>query len=134
PISVSALHGRGTGDLLDAIVERLPALEADGDGGDERSEVDDDEIRVAILGRPNVGKSSLVNAILGRPRVIVAPAPGTTRDAIDTVFERGGRRFRLIDTAGLRRKRRHRQGIEYWSEVRALQAAKRADVALVLVD
>jgi GTP-binding protein len=130
PFSVSALHGRGTGDLLDAIVEGLPAAAPES----ESEEVDDDEIRVAILGRPNVGKSSLVNAILGRPRVIVAPTPGTTRDAIDTVFERGGRRFRLIDTAGLRRKRRHRQGIEYWSEVRALDAAKRADVALVLVD
>jgi GTP-binding protein len=130
PLPVSALHGRGTGDLLDAVVERLPAASRDESGGD----ADDDEIRVAILGRPNVGKSSLANAILGRPRVIVAPTPGTTRDAIDTVFERGGRRFRLIDTAGLRRKRRHRQGIEYWSEVRALAAAKRADVALVLVD
>ncbi len=132
PIAVSALHGRGTGDLLDAVVERLPAADP-GEEGDE-DEDGDDEIRVAILGRPNVGKSSLVNAILGRPRVIVAPTPGTTRDAIDTVFERGGRRVRLIDTAGLRRKRRHRQGIEYWSEVRALEAAKRADIALVLVD
>ena len=132
PIAVSALHGRGTGDLLDAVVERLPAAEP-GEEGDE-DEDGDDEIRVAILGRPNVGKSSLVNAILGRPRVIVAPTPGTTRDAIDTVFERGGRHVRLIDTAGLRRKRRHRQGIEYWSEVRALEAAKRADIALVLVD
>jgi GTP-binding protein len=132
PIAVSALHGRGTGDLLDAVVERLPAAEPGEDGDEE--EDGDDEIRVAILGRPNVGKSSLVNAILGRPRVIVAPTPGTTRDAIDTVFERGGRHVRLIDTAGLRRKRRHRQGIEYWSEVRALEAAKRADIALVLVD
>jgi GTP-binding protein len=118
--------------LLDAVVERLPAAEPGEDGDEE--EDGDDEIRVAILGRPNVGKSSLVNAILGRPRVIVAPTPGTTRDAIDTVFERGGRHVRLIDTAGLRRKRRHRQGIEYWSEVRALEAAKRADIALVLVD
>jgi GTP-binding protein len=132
PIAVSALHGRGTGDLLDAVVERLPAAEPGEDGDEE--EDGDDEIRVAILGRPNVGKSSLVNAILGRPRVIVAPTPGTTRDAIDTVFERGGRHVRLIDTAGLRRKRRHRQGIEYWSEVRALEAATRADIALVLVD
>jgi GTPase len=131
PFAVSALHGRGTGDLLDALVERLPDVSGE---APDQEEAEDDEIRVAILGRPNVGKSSLVNAILGRPRVIVAPTPGTTRDAIDTVFERGGRRFRLIDTAGLRRKRRHRQGIEYWSEVRALEAAKRADVALVLVD
>jgi GTPase len=128
PVPVSALHGRGTGDLLDAIVARLPE-----DGGGQDAD-ETDEIRVAILGRPNVGKSSLLNAILGRPRVIVAPTPGTTRDAVDTIFDRGGRRFRLIDTAGLRRKRRHRQGIEYWSEVRALQAAQRADVALVLMD
>jgi GTP-binding protein len=130
PIPVSALHGRGTGDLLDAIVERLDAVEGGGrpvgDGADE--------IGVAILGRPNVGKSSLLNAILGRPRVIVSEQPGTTRDAIDTPFVRGERHFRLIDTAGLRRKRRHRQGIEYYSEVRALAAAERADVALVLID
>ena len=128
PFSVSALHGRGTGDLLDAVVARL--REAGGARAVERA----DEIRVAILGRPNVGKSSLLNAILGRPRVIVSDTPGTTRDAIDTIFTRGESRFRLIDTAGLRRKRRHRQGIEYYSEVRALQAAARADVALVLVD
>jgi GTPase len=130
PIPVSALHGRGSGDLLDAIVERLDAVEGGGRAIDE----DADEIRVAILGRPNVGKSSLLNAILGRPRVIVADQPGTTRDAIDTPFQRGERRFRLIDTAGLRRKRKHRQGIEYYSEVRALAAAERADVALVLID
>jgi GTP-binding protein len=130
PIPVSALHGRGTGDLLDAIVERLDSVE----GGGRAVEEDADEIGVAILGRPNVGKSSLMNAILGRPRVIVSDQPGTTRDAIDTPFVRGERRFRLIDTAGLRRKRRHRQGIEYYSEVRALAAAERADVALVLID
>jgi GTPase len=130
PIPVSALHGRGTGDLLDAIVERLELVEGGGRPADDGA----DEIRVAILGRPNVGKSSLLNAILGRPRVIVSEQPGTTRDAIDTPFVRGERRFRLIDTAGLRRKRRHRQGIEYYSEVRALAAADRADVALVLID
>ena len=130
PIPVSALHGRGTGDLLDAIVERLDAVEGGGRPVDDRT----DEIAVAILGRPNVGKSSLLNAILGRPRVIVSEVPGTTRDAIDTPFQRGERRFRLIDTAGLRRKRRHRQGVEYYSEVRALAAAERADMALVLID
>ena len=128
PIPVSALHGRGTGDLLDVVVARLREV------GSVRPVEETDEIRVAILGRPNVGKSSLVNAILGRPRVIVADAPGTTRDAIDTVLERGATRVRLIDTAGLRRKRRHRQGIEYYSELRALQAAERADIALVLID
>jgi len=99
-----------------------------------RPSLPDDAIRVAILGRPNVGKSSLVNALLGRERLIVSEIPGTTRDAVDTVLERGDRTYVLIDTAGLRRKRRHRQGIEYYSELRALEAAERADVALVLVD
>jgi GTPase len=127
PVPISALHGHGTGDLLDAILERLP-------GETPRPEVGADAIRVAILGRPNVGKSSLVNALVGQERVIVSETPGTTRDAIDTVLKRGDRTFVLVDTAGLRRKRRQRQGIEYYSELRALQAAARADVALVLVD
>jgi GTP-binding protein len=127
PVAISALHGHGTGDLLDAILERLP-------GRTTRPEVPKDAIRVAILGRPNVGKSSLVNALVGQDRVIVSETPGTTRDAIDTVLKRGDRTFVLVDTAGLRRKRRQRQGIEYYSELRALQAAERADVALVLVD
>jgi GTP-binding protein len=126
PIPLSALHGHGTGDLLDAIVARLP--------GSGPAQVGRDAIRVAILGRPNVGKSSLLNAILGEERVIVSEVPGTTRDAIDTVFERGETTFVLVDTAGLRRKRRQRQGIEYYSELRALDAAERADVAAVLVD
>jgi len=129
PIPVSALHGRGTGELLDAIVETLEGIE-----GAEHEQEFGDEIRIAILGRPNVGKSSLLNAILGRPRVIVSDTPGTTRDTVDTVAERAGVRFRLIDTAGMRRKRKHRQGIEYYSELRALAALDRADVALVLVD
>jgi GTP-binding protein len=127
PVAISALHGHGTGDLLDAILERLP-------GQTSRPQVTEEAIRVAILGRPNVGKSSLVNALVGEDRVIVAETPGTTRDAIDTVLTRGDRTFVLVDTAGLRRKRRQRQGIEYYSELRALQAAERADVALVLVD
>jgi len=126
PIPLSALHGHGTGDLLDAIVARLP--------GSGPAQVGDEAIRVAILGRPNVGKSSLLNAILGEERVIVSEVPGTTRDAIDTVFRRGETTFVLVDTAGLRRKRKQRQGIEYYSELRALDAADRADIALVLVD
>src|SRR5437588_8064061 len=126
PIPLSAVHGHGTGDLLDRIVELLPGTAPDAPG--------EDAIRVAILGRPNVGKSSLLNALLGRDRVIVSEVPGTTRDAIDTVLRREDRTFVLVDTAGLRRKRKHRQGIEYYSELRALQAAERADVALVLVD
>jgi GTP-binding protein len=126
PIALSALHGHGSGDLLDLIVDRLP--------GAGRAEIPEDAIRVAILGRPNVGKSSLLNAILGRERVIVSETPGTTRDAIDTIFRRGDRTFVFVDTAGIRRKRRHRQGIEYYSELRAREAAERADVALVLID
>jgi GTP-binding protein len=129
PIPISGLHGHGSGDLLDEILDQL---EVHGQGA--RPELPDDAIRVAILGRPNVGKSSLLNRLLGRERVIVSDIPGTTRDAIDTVLERDGRTFVLVDTAGLRRKRRHRQGIEYYSELRALEAAERADVALVLVD
>jgi GTP-binding protein len=127
PLPLSSLHGHGTGDLLDAVLERLPGKTA-------RAEVPEDAIRVAVLGRPNVGKSSLVNALVGQDRVIVSEVPGTTRDAVDTVLRRGERTFVLVDTAGLRRKRRQRQGIEYYSELRALQAAERADVALVLVD
>jgi GTPase len=126
PIPISAVHGHGSGDLLDLIVARLP--------GTGRAEIPEDAIRVAILGRPNVGKSSLLNAILGQERVIVSETPGTTRDAIDTVFRRGDRTFVFVDTAGIRRKRRHRQGIEYYSELRAREAAERADVALVLID
>ncbi len=126
PVPISALHGHGTGELLDEVVSRLP-------GGGEVP-VGQEAIRVAILGRPNVGKSSLLNALVGRERVIVSDVPGTTRDTIDTVLERDDTTFVLVDTAGLRRKRRHRQGIEYYSELRALEAAERADVAIVLVD
>ena len=129
PLPLSGLHGHGAGDLLDRVAGELEAL-----GPLGRADLPEDAILVAILGRPNVGKSSLVNALLGRERVIVSDAPGTTRDAIDSVLERGGRTFVLVDTAGLRRKRRHRQGIEYYSELRALEAAERADVSLVLVD
>jgi GTP-binding protein len=126
PVPISSVHGYGTGDLLDRIVEELP--------GAGPVDVGEEAIRVAILGRPNVGKSSLLNALLGEERVVVSETPGTTRDAIDTVLRRGDTTFVLVDTAGLRRKRRHRQEIEYYSELRALAAAERADVALVLVD
>jgi GTP-binding protein len=129
PIPISGLHGTGTGDLLDEMVDYLEAH-----GKRDREQLPESAIRVAILGRPNVGKSSLLNKLLGRERVIVSEIPGTTRDSIDTVLQRGDRTFVLVDTAGLRRKRRHRQGIEYYSELRALEAAERADVALVLID
>ncbi len=129
PLPVSGMHGHNAGDLLDEVVARL---EDTAEGG--RHVVGDEAIRVAILGRPNVGKSSLLNALIGAERTIVSDVPGTTRDAIDTQLERDGRTYVLIDTAGLRRKRHQRQGIEYYSELRALQAAARADVALVLVD
>jgi len=126
PFPVSGLHGTNVGDLLDDIVERLP--------GEGPAQPGEEAIRVAILGRPNVGKSSLYNRLVGEDRTIVSEVPGTTRDAIDTVVERDGRTFVLVDTAGLRRKRKQRQGIEYYSELRALEAAERADVALVLID
>ena len=129
PFAISALHGHGTGDLLDLLVEDLERLAPGG-----RPEIGEEAIRVAILGRPNVGKSSLLNALLGEERVVVSDVPGTTRDAIDTVLRRGDTTFVLVDTAGLRRKRRHRQQLEYYSELRAIAAAERADVALVLVD
>jgi GTP-binding protein len=126
PFPVSALHGGNIGDLLDEILDRLP--------GESARTVPEDAIRVAILGRPNVGKSSLYNKVIGTERTIVSEVPGTTRDTIDTVLEHDGRTFVLVDTAGLRRKRKQRQGIDYYSELRALDAAQRADVALVLVD
>ncbi len=126
PIPMSGLHGHGTGDLLDAVLERLP--------GEGRRIPAEEAIHVAILGRPNVGKSSLLNALLGQERVIVSEVPGTTRDAIDTILQREEQTFVFVDTAGLRRKRRQRQGIEYYSELRALEAAERADVALVVAD
>jgi GTP-binding protein len=126
PFPVSGLHGSNTGDLLDEILDLLP--------GESSRSIASDAIRVAILGRPNVGKSSLYNKLVGAERTIVSEVPGTTRDTIDTMLEHGDRTFQLIDTAGLRRKRRQRQGIDYYSELRALDAAERADVALVLID
>lgn len=126
PQPVSAVHGLGINDLLDAVVTMLPPPEV---------EVEPvPSISVAIVGRPNVGKSSLVNAILGEERVVVDDAPGTTRDAVDTVFIRDGRRLVLIDTAGLRRKARIDQALERYSAGRALQAIGRADVAVLVLE
>jgi GTP-binding protein len=127
PIGVSAEHGLGVGDLLDAVVALLPAEEA--------SEETPAPMRIAIVGRPNVGKSSLLNALLGDQRTIVSALPGTTRDAIDTdlVFE--GTPMTLVDTAGLRRPgKRTTTNVEYYSSLRALQALERSDVALVVID
>ena len=126
PFPISGLHGSNTGDLLDEVLDRLPI--------EVQRTAAGDAIRVAILGRPNVGKSSLFNKLVGEERTIVDSVPGTTRDTIDTTIERGGRTFVLVDTAGLRRKRKQRQGIDYYTELRALDAAERADVALVLID
>jgi GTPase len=124
---VSGLHGRGVADLLDVIVELLP--EAVPDTEDEK-----EEIRVAIVGRPNVGKSSLVNAFTGEQRMIVSNIAGTTRDAIDTVLESGGEKFRLIDTAGIRRRGKIQGSVEYYMVDRAQKAIDRADCALVVID
>jgi GTP-binding protein len=132
PHAVSALHGRGSGDLLDTIV-RLTRARASGSeraGGDPAS-----EIAVVLLGRPNVGKSSLFNRLAGEERVIVDERPGTTRDAVDSVLHlRGGGAYRFIDTAGLRRKARHRDATEYYSTVRTVAALDRAGVALLVID
>ncbi len=124
---ISAIHGRGVGDLLDVVVELLPPSEPE-------SEIDEDVIRIAILGRPNVGKSSLLNRLLGHDRAIVSPVSGTTRDALDTEMEWGGQKLVLIDTAGIRRRGRVQQGVEKYSVLRAFKAAERADVALLVVD
>ncbi len=126
PIPVSGAHGTGIGDLLDAVVDRLP------EGEDVT--YDEDVIKVAVIGRPNVGKSSLVNAILGEERVIVSDVAGTTRDAIDTPFEQDGQRYVLIDTAGMRKRGKVYETIEKYSVMRAMKAIERADVALVVLN
>ena len=126
PIEVSAVHGHGTGDILDACVENFP------DTDDE--EYDEDVIRVAIIGKPNVGKSSLLNKILGEERVIVSNVAGTTRDAIDSYFENASGKFLFIDTAGMRRKSKVDDAVEKYSNLRSIAAIERADVCLILID
>ena len=126
-IPVSSLNGRSVADLLDAVVLKF----ADESGVEPYPE---DAVRLAIIGRPNVGKSSLLNAILGEKRVIVSEIPGTTRDAIDTVFQRGDTTVVLIDTAGIRRAGKTQGTVEYYTVLRAVRAMERADVALVLID
>jgi GTP-binding protein len=137
---VSAEHGRGVGELADAVVARLglpPAAPAPGEAEEaEVSEADRPrgDVRLAIVGRPNVGKSTLVNALLGEERLVVSEVPGTTRDAIDAVVEHGGRRFVVTDTAGIRRKRSIAQKVEAYSVVRAMRAIDGAEVVACLLD
>lgn len=126
PVAVSSVHGHGTGDLLDRIVEHLP--------DEEEDETDSEIIKVAIIGKPNVGKSSLVNKISGEERCIVSDIAGTTRDAIDTTIENQHGRFTLIDTAGLRRKSKVDDSIEKYSVIRAQMAIERADVCVIMID
>lgn len=129
PIVLSSVQGVGTGDLLDRIVEELPPVDEE-DNEDE----EDETPRIAIVGRPNVGKSSLLNAIVGVDRAIVSTMPGTTRDAIDTEIEFQGRKLIMIDTAGIRRRGRVGPGIEKYSVLRSSRAIERCDVALILID
>lgn len=125
-IPVSSLHGTGTGDMLDAVVEHFPDR--------EEEEYEEDTIKVSLIGRPNVGKSSLVNALLGEERVIVSPVAGTTRDAVDTPFEFEGQKYVLIDTAGIRKRGKVYESIEKYSVIRALRAIERSDVCLIVID
>ena len=126
PIAVSAVHGHGTGDLLDACLKYFPP--------EDETEDDDDVIQVAIIGKPNVGKSSLTNRILGQERVIVSNVAGTTRDAIDSYFENETGKYNFIDTAGMRKKSKVDDAIEKYSVLRATMAIERSDVCLILID
>jgi GTP-binding protein len=128
PHAVSALHGRGSGDLLDVILDALPATPA------ERFDEEDGPRRVALVGRPNVGKSSLLNRLAGETRVVVDNVAGTTRDPVDSLVEVGGQTWRFVDTAGLRRRVAHASGAEYYSSLRTQAAIDAAEVAIVLLD
>lgn len=126
PIAISSLHGSGSGDVLDAVLEALPEF--------DEEETEDDVISVAVIGKPNAGKSSLVNRVLGDDRCIVSDIPGTTRDAIDTHFENSFGRYNFIDTAGIRRQSKVDDRVEKISVLRAKMAVERADVCLIMVD
>jgi len=126
PIPVSAAHGMNTGDLLDAVVGELPKNDYD--------DFPPETIKIAVIGRPNVGKSSLVNGILGMERLIVSDIPGTTRDAIDSLFQKNDKHYVIIDTAGIRRKSRINQPTERYSIIRSLRAIDRSDIVLMLID
>ncbi len=125
PYGLSAIHGNGTGELLDELITHLPRLE---------DIPETSEVKVAIIGRPNVGKSSLLNAFVGENRAIVSPISGTTRDTIDTILERNGKTYRLIDTAGIRRKKNVEYGAEFFGINRAFKAIRRCDVVLFVID
>ena len=127
PAAISAAHGEGVRELMEAVLERFPEGLAD-------EERDEGHPRIAVVGRPNVGKSTLVNALVGEERVIAFDKPGTTRDPIEVPFERGGRRYTLVDTAGLRRRGRTGEPVEYFSIVKALQAIEAANVAILVLD
>jgi GTPase len=128
PVPVSALHGRGSGDLLDLILDALP------DAPKETEEAEGGPRRVALLGRPNVGKSSLLNKLAGHERALVDPVAGTTRDPVDELIELGGKTWRFVDTAGIRRRFRENQGADYYAALRTAGALDRAEVAVVLID
>ena len=134
PFPVSALHGRGTGDLLDRLIDLLPDPYDDGDATGEADPPGERIIGVSLVGRPNVGKSTLFNRLTGEDRSVVHDQPGTTRDAIDTVVDTDHGPVRFIDTAGMRRKARINEGTEYYSLVRALRAVDGADVSLLIID
>ncbi|MBE6838040.1 MAG: ribosome biogenesis GTPase Der [Ruminococcus sp.] len=127
PIGVSSVHGHGTGDLLDAVMEHFPE-------DFEKGEYDEEFIKVAVIGKPNVGKSSLINRIAGEERVIVSDIAGTTRDATDTIIEKGDDKFVFIDTAGIRKKSKVLEDIERYSVLRAYMAVDRADVCVIVID
>ena len=131
PFCVSALHGRGAGDLLDAIVERIGALQTQAPGDDME---EDGALRVALVGRPNVGKSTLFNKLIGEERSVVHDMPGTTRDAIDTLVETEHGLIRFIDTAGMRRRAKTEAGLETYAVLRSLDALDRADIAILVID
>ena len=131
PFCVSALHGRGAGDLLDTIVERIGGLSLRAPGDDM---TDDGALRVALVGRPNVGKSTLFNQLIGEERSVVHDMPGTTRDAIDTLIETEHGLIRFIDTAGMRRRAKTEAGLETYAVLRSLDALDRADIAILVID